>query len=85
MAYPLETFIQNGFMSVLGDPTLGGVAVIGFLTGMVLLLPTHPAVKVIGIFGGVILSLSCGLTWAMLLLSLGLGIILWFAMRRIWG
>lgn len=84
MANPLQQTFADGFVTLFGDPSFMGMAVIAFFTGAVLLYPTHPALKVLAFFGGVLLAVPF-FGWATLILGFGLGIIIWFAARRIWG
>jgi hypothetical protein len=81
---PIEATISNGIFSVLGDPNFVGVGIVGFFMAAVFLVPTHPALKVLAFFGGVILALPY-LGWGLFLLSFGMGLILWFAVKRFWG
>jgi hypothetical protein len=71
-------------MSILGDPVFVGAGIIAFFVAAVCLIPTHPALKVFAFFGAVILAIPY-VGWGILLLSFGGGLIIWFALRRIWG
>jgi len=81
----LETLFQNTLLNqVFGNPSFAGVGIVGFFMAIVFLAPTHPVIKVMAFFGGVILALPF-LGWGMLLLSFGLGLIIFFALRRMFG
>jgi len=84
MGNVLETQFANGIMSVVGDPAFIGTGVMAFFMGTVFLAPAHPALKVFAFFIGVLLAMPY-VGMATLLWSFGLGIIIWFAWRRIWG
>lgn len=84
MANALETVFGNGFLSILGSPMFEGMGVIAFFTALVMLYPTHPALKILAFFGGCILAVPF-FGWSVLILGFGMGTIIWFAVRRFWG
>ena len=84
MANVLETIFGNGFMSIFGDPAFAGFAIYGFFLGMAFLAPSSPPVKILAFFGATILAIPfLGLAWV--LWGFGMGVVIWFAVRRFWG
>ena len=76
-----EAIVGNGLMALFGDPMFGGLAVVGLCSAAVFLVPTHPALKALAIFGGLLLAAPF-LPAAALVGGIGLGVLVWMAVSR---
>jgi hypothetical protein len=81
MANAVEGPIATGMMQTLGSPMFIGIAVVAFFLAMIMLVPTHPALKVLGFMGALLLA-STMIPMGGLLFGILFGVIIWFTLSR---